>query len=87
VITCKKALEVLKQLKPLCDEMCKDGDVCYTACQDLPKVIDLLACLCAGNCSINSGGFVVRGRDRSRGSKKNKGECEGGVCDVPDELK
>ena len=85
MINCKKALETVKALKPLCDEKCGEGDACSVACGQIDSVIELLTCLCAGKCSINSGGFVVRGKDRSRGSKKKDSECEGGVCDVPEE--
>jgi len=83
MITCKKALKVVKDLKPLCVKACGSDTQCSTVCGKVDDVIELLACLCEGSCTINSGGFVVRGRDRSRGSKKKDSECEGGVCEDP----
>ena len=84
MISCKEAVKVVKALKPLCEKGCGDDAVCNTACGRIDEVIELLSCLCEGKCSINSGGFVVRGKDRSRRSKKKDSECEGGVCNIPE---
>ena len=82
MISCKKALEVVKALKPLCDEKCGEGDACSVACGQIDDVIEFLACLCSGSCQIRNGKLVDR-----RDKKDRKVKCEGGVCNVPDEFK